>query len=162
MVSDLETAGANASGPSVATGVLTFGMPNALPRVAEPNEHRIQFTDVFSTSKGRHSLKFGGDVNLVHEVMINLFQGGGVYSYGDSTTLLNFQDWIQDAFAGQPGDTDPYAGYHYNTFVQTIDKVNTTPTTEGKDDFWMKMFDGFAEDDWKIKSNLTLNLGRPL
>ncbi len=156
---DLETAGANASGPSVATGVLTFGMPNALPRVAEPNEHRIQFTDVFSTSKGRHSLKFGGDVNLVHEVMINLFQGGGVYSYGDSTTLLNFQDWIQDAFAGQPGDTDPYAGYHYNTFVQTIDKVNTTPTTEGKDDFWMKMFDGFAEDDWKIKSNLTLNLG---
>jgi hypothetical protein len=134
-------------------------MPNALPRVAEPNEHRIQFTDVFSTSKGRHSLKFGGDVNLVHEVMINLFQGGGVYSYGDSTTLLNFQDWIQDAFAGQPGDTDPYAGYHYNTFVQTIDKVNTTPTTEGKDDFWMKMFDGFAEDSWKIKSNLTLNVG---
>ena len=156
---DLETAGANAAGPSVATGVLTFGMPNALPRVAEPNEHRIQFTDVFSTSKGRHSLKFGGDVNLVHEVMINLFQGGGVYSYGDSTTLLNFQDWIQDAFAGQPGDTDPYAGYHYNTFVQTIDKVNTTPTTEGKDDFWMKMFDGFAEDSWKIKSNLTLNVG---
>jgi hypothetical protein len=156
---DLETAGANASGPSVATGVVTFGMPNALPRVAEPDEHRIQFTDVFSTTKGRHTLKFGGDVNLVHEVMINLFQGGGIYSYGDSTTLLNFQDWIQDAYAGQPGDTDPYAGYHYNTFVQTIDKVNTTPTTEGKDDFWMKMYDAFAEDSWKIRPNLTVNVG---
>jgi hypothetical protein len=156
---DLETAGANASGPSVATGVVTFGMPNALPRVAEPDEHRIQFTDVFSTTKGRHSLKFGGDVNLVHEVMINLFQGGGIYSYGDATTLLNFQDWIQDAFVGQPGDTDAYAGYHYNTFVQTIDKVNTTPTTEGKDDFWMKMYDAFAEDSWKLKPNLTVNLG---
>jgi hypothetical protein len=156
---DLETAGANASGPSVATGVVTFGMPNALPRIAEPDEHRIQFTDVFSTTKGRHSLKFGGDVNLVHEVMINLFQGGGVYSYGDATTLLNFQDWIQDAYQGQPGDTDPYAGYHYNTFVQTIDKVNTTPTTEGKDDFWMKMYDAFAEDSWKIKPNLTLTFG---
>src|SRR5271170_6650783 len=156
---DLETAGANASGPSVATGVVTFGMPNALPRVAEPNEHRIQFTDVFSTVKGRHSLKFGGDVNLVHEVMINLFQGGGVYSYGDGTTLLNFQDWIQDAFAGQPGDTDPYAGYHYNTFVQTIDKVNTTPATEGEDNFWMKMFDGFAEDSWKITPTFLLTAG---
>jgi hypothetical protein len=156
---DLETAGANASGPSVSTGVVTFGMPNALPRVAEPDEHRIQFTDVFSTTKGRHSLKFGGDVNLVHEVMINLFQGGGIYSYGDSTTLLNFQDWIQDAYAGQPGDTDPYAGYHYNTFVQTIDKVNTTPTTEGKDDFWMKMFDAFAEDSWKLKPNFLLTAG---
>jgi hypothetical protein len=46
--------------------------------------------------------------------MINLFQGGGLYSYGDANPLLNFQDWIQDAFAGQAGDTDPYAGYHYN------------------------------------------------
>jgi Carboxypeptidase regulatory-like domain len=156
---DLETAGANAAGPSVATGVVTYGMPNALPRVAEPDEHRIQFTDVFSTTKGRHTMKFGGDVNLVHEVMINLFQGGGVYNYSDTTNTAAFQDWIQDAFAGQAGDTDPYAGYHYNTFVQTIDNVNTVAGTQGKDDFWMKMFDGFAEDSWKIRPNLTLNLG---
>jgi hypothetical protein len=156
---DLETAGANASGPSIATGVVTFGMPNALPRVAEPNEHRIQFTDVYSISKGHHTFKFGGDVNLVHEVMINLFQGGGIYSYGESTPLANFQDWIRDAFAGQPGDNDPYAGYHYNTFVQTIDVVNTAAGTQGKDDFWMKMFDGFAEDSWKLRPNLTLNIG---
>jgi len=156
---DLETAGANASGPSVATGVLTFGMPNALPRVAEPDEHRYQFTDVFSTTRGHHTFKFGGDANIVHEVMINLYQGGGVYAYGESTTVANFRDWIQDAFAGQGGDTDPYAGYHYNTFVQTIDTVNKTPLTEGKDDFWMKMFDGFAEDAWKLRPNFTLTAG---
>ena len=156
---DLETAGANASGPSVATGVVTFGMPNALPRIAEPDEHRIQFTDVFSTTKGHHTFKAGGDANIVHEVMINLFQGGGVYSYGESTTLANFRDWIQDAYAGQAGDTDPYAGYHYNTFVQTVDKVNTAPGTQGKDDFWMKMFDAFAEDSWKLTPNFTLTAG---
>jgi hypothetical protein len=156
---DLETAGANAAGPSVATGVVTFGMPNALPRVAEPDEHRIQFTDVFSTVKGHHTFKFGGDVNIIHEVMINLFQGGGIYSYGDANTLLNFQDWIQDAFQGQPGNTDPYAGYHYNTFVQTIDKVNTVAATQGKDDFWMKMYDVFAEDSWKLTPKFTLNVG---
>jgi Carboxypeptidase regulatory-like domain/TonB dependent receptor len=156
---DLETAGANASGPSVNTGVVTFGMPNALPRVAEPDEHRIQFTDVFSTTKGHHTLKAGGDVNLVHEVMINLFQGGGVYGYADVTNTAAFQDWIQDAFQGQPGDTDPYAGFRYNTFVQTIDVLNTVAGTQGKDDFWMKMYDGFAEDSWKIRQNLTLTAG---
>ncbi len=156
---DLETAGSNASGPSVATGVVTFGMPNALPRIAEPDEHRYQFTDVFSTTKGHHTLKAGGDVNIVHEVMINLFQGGGVYSYGESTVTANFQDWIRDAYAGQPGDTDPYAGYHYNTFVQTVDKVNTAPNTQGKDDFYMKIFDGFAEDSWKVSPKLLVNLG---
>jgi hypothetical protein len=156
---DLETAGANASGPSVATGVVTFGMPNALPRIAEPDEHRIQFTDVFSTTRGHHTFKFGGDANIVHEVMINLFQGGGVYSYGESTVVGNFQDWIADAFQGQAGNTDPYAGYHYNTFVQTVDKINTAAGTQGKDDFWMKMYDGFAEDSWKISPKLLVNAG---
>ena len=156
---DLETAGAYASGPSVATGVVTFGMPNALPRVAEPDEHRIQLSDVFSTSKGHQSFKFGGDVNIVHEVMINLFQGGGIYSYSGSTPLLNFQSWAQDAFAGQAGNTDPYAGYHYTSFVQTVDGINTKAGTQGSDDFWMKMWDGFAEDNWKVTPKFTLTAG---
>jgi hypothetical protein len=161
---DLETAGANSSGPSVSIGtqggtVVAFGMPNALPRIAEPDEHRIQVTDVFSKVHGRHDLKFGGDANIVHEVMINLFQGGGIYSYGESTPAANFADWISDAFQGQGGNTDPYAGYHYNSFVQTVDVVNTKAGTQGKDDFWMKMFDGFGEDSWKINPKLTLTAG---
>jgi len=156
---DLQTAGSYASGPSVGMGVETYGMPNALPRLAEPDEHRIQLTDVFSTSKGKNNLKAGGDINLVHEVMINLFQGGGLYSYGEGTTLGNFQDWVQDAFAGQAGDTDPYAGYHYNTLIQTVDQVNKTPGTQGTDDFWMKMLDGFAEDQYRVLPNLTITAG---
>jgi hypothetical protein len=156
---DLETAGANAPGPSVSLGAETYGMPNALPRVAEPDEHRFQATDVFSKVWGRHTFKFGGDANIVHEVMINLFQGGGVYGYSGTVTQ-EFQNWASDAFAGQPGNTDPFAGSHYNTFVQTVDLQN--PTTGGKagaDDFWIKMYDGFAEDSWKLRPNLTLNLG---
>ncbi len=154
---DLETAGAYAPGPSINNGVFTYGMPNALPRIAEPNEHRTQFTDVFSTVHGRHSWKFGGDLNLVHEIMINLFQGGGVYGY-TGTVTQEFQNWAADSFRGQPGDTDPFAGYHYNTFVQTVDQINTG-NRAGADDFWMKMFDVFAEDTWKIRSNVTLTAG---
>jgi hypothetical protein len=156
---DLETAGANAPGPSVATGIVTFGMPNALPRIAEPDEHRIQFTDVFSTTHGHHTFKYGGDYNNVHEVMINLFQGGGIYSYSGTNNNANFQSYIQDAFAGQAGDTDPYAGYHYTSFVQTIDVVNTAAGTQGKDDFHMNIIDGFAEDNWKITPTFTLTAG---
>ncbi len=155
---DLETAGAYAAGPSVNIGAFSYGLPNALPRVAEPDEHRTQFTDVFSLAKGHHALKFGGDVNLIHEIMINLFQGGGVYGYSGTTTQ-QFQNWAADSFRGQPGDTDPYAGFHYNSFVQTVDQINTAPGTQGKDDFWFKILDGFAEDNWKIRPSLTLTLG---
>ncbi|HEV2619297.1 MAG TPA: TonB-dependent receptor [Acidobacteriaceae bacterium] len=156
---DLETAGANAAGPSVGTGIATFGMPNALPRIAEPDEHRIQFTDVFSTTRGRHTFKFGGDINNVHEVMINLFQGGGIYSYSGANSTTNFQSYVADAFAGQAGDTDPFAGYHYTSFVQTVDRINTAPGTQGKDDFYMNILDGFAEDNWKIAPTFTFNAG---
>ena len=156
---DLETAGANAAGPSVSMGAVTYGMPNALPRIAEPDEHRIQATDVFSHVMGRQTFKFGGDLNVVHEVMINLYQGGGLYSYGEGTNTANFQDWIFDAFQGQAGNTDPYAGYHYKSFVQTVDKLNTAAGTQGKDDFWMKMVDGFAQDDWKVSQKLTVTAG---
>ena len=155
---DLETAGANAAAPSVSIGTFTYGMPNALPRVVEPDEHRTQFTDVFSTTIGHHNLKFGGDANLVHERMINLFQGGGIYSYGGATNAINFANWAADIFRGTPGDTDPNAGYHFTSFVQTIDALNPPPNA-GLDDFWMKMFDGFAEDSWKITQNFTLTAG---
>jgi Carboxypeptidase regulatory-like domain/TonB dependent receptor len=156
---DLETAGANAPGPSIGMGAETYGMPNALPRIAEPDEHRIQFTDVFSKVLSKHTLKFGGDINLVHEVMINLYQGGGLYNYTGSITQ-EFQDWAFDAFAGQSGDTDPYAGSHYYTFVQTIDQHNPVNLGRaGADDFWMKMYDGFAEDSWKFNPHWTFNIG---
>jgi hypothetical protein len=156
---DLETAGANAAAPSVGAGVFTYGMPNALPRIAEPDEHRIQFTDIFSTTRGHHTFKVGGDLNNVHEVMINLFQGGGIYSY-TGLPAAAFASWASDAFAGQTGDVDPFAGFHYNTFVQTVDTKNSIAANRaGADDFYMNMYDGFAEDSWKLRSNLTVNFG---
>ncbi len=156
---DLETAGANAPGPSVSLGSLeTYGMPNALPRLAEPDETRYQLTDIISYNHGHHSFKLGGDVNVVHEVMINLFQGGGIYNYS-GTALANFQAWAQDSYAGQPGDTALNAGKGYSTFVQTIDKVNGPTAAAGGDNFYMQMYDGFAEDLWKVNQSLTLNVG---
>lgn len=155
---DLETAGAYASAPSVGIGTFTYGMPNALPRTAEPDEHRLQLTDVFSTTRGHHTFKFGGDFNLVHEIMINLYQGGGLYNYSGTNNATNFANWAADSFAGQTGNTDPYAGYHFTSFVQTVDTVNPAAKA-GLDDFWMKMYDAFAEDAWKIRPNVTLTVG---
>lgn len=154
---DLETAGANAAAPSVNISTFTYGMPNALPRTAEPDEHRTQFTDVFSTTHGHHTFKFGGDANIVHEVMINLFQGGGIYAYG-GTPAAAFANWASDAFHGVAGNTDPYAGYRFTSFVQTTDILNPAAKA-GLDDFWMKMFDGFAQDTWKITPKLTMTAG---
>ena len=74
---DLEVAGANASGPSVSiSSIAAYGMPNALPRPAFPDEHRWEVADIFSKTFGRHTLKAGFDLNLIDELAVNLFQGG--------------------------------------------------------------------------------------
>ena len=168
---DLEVTSANAPGPSVTiSGVQGYGMPNALPRLAFPDEHRWQISDTVSKLMGNHNLKFGVDVNLIHEYLANLFQGGGVYSYAalnnqclnpaqqgvtpcSGATAISgqgaaFANWVQDVY-GVNG------GRHYSTFTQVNDPI----THIGADDFWNKDIAGFVEDTWKATSNLTVNAG---
>ncbi len=93
---DLEIIGANGTGPSVSiANVMAYGMPNALPRPAFPDEHRMQFADVLSKTSGKHTFKAGLDINVIHEVLINLFQGGGVYSYNGAAATA-FDNWAAD------------------------------------------------------------------
>ncbi len=148
---DLETISANGTGPSVTVqNVMAYGMPNALPRPAFPDEHRLQFADVLSLNRGRHTFKAGVDVNRIHELLINLFQGGGVYTYSGSAAFTN---WVADTSGVNLGDG--LTGRHFATFVQVNDPV----TGVGKDDFYDTDVAGFVEDSWKVKPNLTVNLG---
>ncbi|HTS50128.1 MAG TPA: TonB-dependent receptor [Bryobacteraceae bacterium] len=152
---DLEITGANFGPPSVTiNGLDTYGMPNALPRAQEPNEHRYQFADVLSWTHGRHQFKIGADINIVHEVMINLFQGGGIYVYSPSGgAAAAFQAWVADVAGINLGDG--LTGQHWTTFTQVTDPI----THVGKDDFWEKEPAFFVEDVWKPRTNLTLSLG---
>lgn len=146
---DLETATTNSGGPALSvTGLFAYGETNALPRGAFPDEHRWQITDIYSTNRGRHSLKVGGDINLIHEQIQNLFQGDGNFSYSTGTNEANFANWIQDVY-GVNG------GRHYNSFTQVNDPV----THVGADDFWNQDLDLFAEDACKVTPRFLLSLG---
>jgi hypothetical protein len=148
---DLEKIAANSTGPSVGiTNYFGYGLPNALPRPAFPDEHRLQFADVVSMIHGKHTFKFGADLNRIHELLINLFQGGGVYTYSGAN---NYSNWVADVAGVNLGDG--LTGRHFTTFVQVTDPV----TGVGKDDFYDTDFAGFFEDSWKARPNLTLNLG---
>lgn len=150
---DLETAGTNTGGPAISignssSGIAAYGETSALPRGAFPDEHRIQITDIYSTVFGKHSVKLGVDVNLIHEQIANLFGGDGSFGYTTGTNEAEFANWIQDVFAVN-------GGKHYSTFSQTTDPI----TGIGADDFWNKDLDIFLEDSWKVTPKLLLSLG---
>ena len=150
---DLEVAGSNAPAPYVSiASVMTYGENYALPRTAEPDEHRIQLSDTISKVHGRHTFKSGVDVNVIHEVMINLYNGTGQYSYSGSASAA-FNNWVLDTFGINTGDG--LTGKHYTSFTQVNDPI----THVGKDDFYDNDFAGFFEDTFKASSKLTLNMG---
>jgi hypothetical protein len=148
---DLEKISENGTAPSVTiTNYMNYGLPNALPRPAFPDEHRLQFSDVVSLTHGKHTIKTGFDVSPIHELLINLFQGAGVYTYSGANAYSN---WVADVTGVSLGDG--LNGRHFTTFVQVTDPV----TGVGRDDFYDTDISGFVEDSWKAKRNLTLNLG---
>ena len=150
---DNESLGINSGGPGVTVaGVMAYGPPPPLPRTSFPDEHRWQVADTLSVVNGRHAFKFGVDVNFIHEVLINLFQGAGVYSYTGAPAVA-FGNWVADVYGVNLNDG--LTGRHYTSFTQATDPI----THVGKDDFWDKDAAAFAEDSWRIRPNLTLNLG---
>lgn len=167
---DFEFDGSNASGPLVAlTSLFGYGVTSALPRPAFPDEHRYQVSDNFSFVKGPHAFKAGVDLNFIHEYLVNLFQGDGNYNYTSpvaipaagcvdpaaQTANTIFCDWLVDAYGVNLGDG--LTRQHYGTFSQATDVLNLTKP--GLDDFYDKDYAGYLEDTWKLRPNLTLNLG---
>ncbi len=156
---DLETDSTNVGGPfNSLTGLVSFGETSALPRGKFPDEHRWQATDIYSLSHGRHTVKAGFDLNLVHEQIANLFGGDGSFSYNNGVTEFNFTNFAQDALGVNPTVTSGSTAMtvrHYNSFSQTVDQL----TGVGADDFWNQNIDGFVEDQWKTTPRLLLSAG---
>jgi hypothetical protein len=136
---DFEAQLPNAPGPGVSvTNGINFGMPNFLPRAAYPDEKRWQVSQNLNWVRGRHSLKFGYDLTQVSDDMINLYQGGGTYSF---SALNDFAlDCGNPAFPlplrnCQAAATIPagtIAGKHYNTFIQAFDTLGKGGATSFK------------------------------
>jgi hypothetical protein len=144
----------NAPGPGTSvTGGFSFGQPNFLPRPAFPFEKRFQFTDNFTWIKGRHVAKFGFDINYVREKQINLFNGGGVYSYSSFANIsLNCPDG-----AIPLGCVRPATAQNYSSFTQAFDlRPGVQP---GSINFTTTDWNFYLQDTFKVNSQLTLNYG---
>ena len=105
----------------------------------------FQWTDNFTKTLGKHTIKFGGDVRRQRFDQFLYFEINGFYQYfpGDSDdlglTVDDLSNSYPDYFLGLPGEYDQGA-------AQREDLRNSALYL-------------FAEDSFKLKPNLTLNYG---
>src|SRR5918993_1793965 len=152
---DFESQIPNAPGPgTTVTGGIAFGMPNFLPRPKYPDERRYQFIDNLTYYAGAHSIKTGFDINYVQEDIVNLFQGGGIYAYGD------LQRIAADCPVGATGCVplaDATPGRHYNSYTQQFDLRGGG--LRGDAYFTTTDYNFFIQDTWSVNNKLTVNAG---
>ncbi len=117
------------------TGLGTVRDVNVFPGGFFPTEYQLK--DTFTMIRGSHALKIGGEIRRAINILWHTASYVPVYSFA------NILDFIDD---------EPMQ------MMRTVDPRTGTPTTTRAD---MLIWEGagFIQDDWKVRRNLTLNIG---
>lgn len=144
---------ANGSGP-VFPGFVFVGSP--FPSFGENDyaqdvDNTIAANDIIHWQRGAHSFKLGGEAQYHQYSFISLIGGtcsgtSGCFTFWDNQTASDQTYWGRDgnSFAafliGQAGTANALKQIHAPRWITHFGAL-------------------FAQDDWKVRNNLTLNLG---
>jgi hypothetical protein len=133
--------GTQFSVPISAGGTFTSGTSQS----AWLANRQYQAADTFSAVRGRHQVRFGADAIAAHT-------GGNSKEFGGPTYLGQFvynTCTLTLSFCESPGYLDNIN--NVKTYTQSYGSANYTV-----DDL---LFAAFVQDDWRMRPNLTINLG---
>ena len=119
-----------------------------LPGDIDPQVYRnnyIQASDHFSRTMGNHTLKLGGHfINMQLNDRTDRF-GNGAFSFDGR--------WTNDVSGRNMTSGDPFADYLLGTLF-------VSDKTSGNFQVYLRhQATGYIQDDWRLTSNLTVNLG---
>ena len=122
-------------------------------------ENLFQYKDDISVTKGKHSLKFGAEFRRTRNKSIFSNDAYGHFTTWGAEGLVTdglFTDAIDASGYRYPGYPDGLGGWYYAG-------ASVVPKTGAVPDFYRgyraNEMAGYAQDDWRVNSRLTLNLG---
>lgn len=121
--------------PTIGTG-LNLGVPTL--NTFQPDTTYMA-SDVYSMSKGKHTWKFGGEFRYLQVNERNFANPNGGFTFDGTVTGTAFADFLLGATSTTSA---PY--------TQAAEQFLDSRTRYGG---------AFVQDSWKVKSNLTINLG---
>jgi len=131
--------------PALNSSPLNYGLPNVtLSNFTGLNEQQpnfsltqtISLSETLSLIHGKHNLRFGSDYRRVHRDFLGGSNSTGTFYFTGLYTGSSLADFL----LGEPQET-------------TID------SSAGKSYLRQNVFDAYATDDWRARTNLTMNYG---
>jgi hypothetical protein len=104
---------------------------------------RYNFGEDFVWTPGDHALRFGGQVTRQHPAAIQNSPAAGEWTFNSIPLFLQ-------------GMADRYFGLQTQTRLATGEVI---PGTDGQRDWTEYQFVTYVQDDWRVRQNLTLNVG---
>ena len=143
-----------------------FGLQNSFPQGRLVNNTQYQSNNTWVL--GRHTLKFGGEYDRQRSPSTFLPNVNGTFTFsgsganGDCGTLTGVETAATYTATGQTGITAAQAAGTACAFSNLIaNRPSQMQLTDGPFSFNFKEQDlaFYLQDDWKVRDNLTLNLG---
>jgi len=137
-----------------------YGTPANLGRIAYPSERRIEVADLMQVAVHGQLISVGGDWSRVDDLISSFNNAEGSFNYDSGVTgghAGGLVDWITDYTLNvnaYPNGGCPSANAHYfcfHTFSQNFGPLQT--------EFVTHEIAGFAEDSFRVRSDLTITLG---
>ncbi len=125
-------------------GLTEFG--NTIQGPQARYDNTTNFTDTLSWSRGKHFLKFGGEYRTYAQNQLFTFINNGLYIIDGSGTDLG----VVNQIPGLSSPLNDFANGFATAFIQS---------NSNRQGYRTHGISWFAQDDWKLRSNLTLNLG---
>ena len=122
-------------------GYANLGPPANNPQFSDSQTR--QLTNDLLWTRGRHTIKVGGNFMFVQSPHRQAFQSNGTFTFNGNFTRQSSNNTFGNSFA------DFLLGIPFNSQLSTIAQGNQRRRIHG----------GYIQDDFKITSRLTLNMG---
>ncbi len=149
--------GTHVVGASI-TNWLNIGTQSYLPRPANPQEDQYQYGGNYLFTKGKHTIKIGGEFLHQNEEVQSLSQAYGTFSYTGTPAYANF---LADAFNAANNDFSGSGVKRCGTVAAPAPCYSNLFQSIGTLGFHFNTSDtsAYIQDDYRIFPRLNLNLG---
>jgi hypothetical protein len=146
--------GINTDGPNITFRGFQTGRNNNLPRFRDQSVYTFRDNfSMFFDAAGRHDVKAGGEYLHLLDNTRNCNRCGGVITANNGPVPANVEQILADAF-----NADTWALNQLSSITSNY-QVGVTDESAFLTPLYMWKYGAWLQDDWRIGSRLTVNLG---